>query len=172
MKLSDIKINPTNPRFIKDDKFKKLVKSIKELPIMLNKLRKVMVDENNMVIGGNMRLRALQEIGYTEIPTEQFTREDAIENNKLAKKLDPEYKDKTYEEQCRELIIKDNLEYGQNDWDLLSEQYEKEELEDWGMDVDKWEDIDFENIKSNEDREANDKKQSVTCPDCGKTFEV
>lgn len=135
LKVSEIKNNPNNPRLIRDDKFKKLVKSLKDFPIMAKKLRKVVVDENNVILGGNMRFKALKEAGMKEVHVEYFTREDAEENNRLAKELDPEHVDKTYEEQCREFVIKDNVSGGEWDWDMLAEQYDMEELEAWGLDT-------------------------------------
>ena len=106
LKISQIKNNPNNPRTIRNDKFKKLVKSLKDFPIMAKKLRKVVVDENNVILGGNMRFKAIKEAGLKEVYVEYFTREDAEENNQLAKELDPAYVDKTYEEQCREFVTK------------------------------------------------------------------
>ena len=131
MELDKIKLNPNNPRFIKDEKFKSLVKSLVELPVMTN-LREIVVDEENVIIGGNMRFRAAKEAGWKEIPTKVFTREMADENNKLTNQ------NKTYAQYCKEIMIKDNISGGEWDWELLSSQFEKEELEDWGMDIDKW----------------------------------
>lgn len=131
MELDKIKLNPNNPRFIKDEKFKSLVKSLVELPVMTN-LREIVVDEDNVIIGGNMRYRAAKEAGWKEIPTKVFTRAMADENNKLTNQT------KTYEEYCKEIMVKDNISGGEWDWELLSSQFEKEELEDWGLDVDKW----------------------------------
>lgn len=119
MKLSDIQLNPANPRSITEVKFKKLVQSLKESTKFLE--ARPIVIKDGVVFGGNMRLRALQELGYKEIPDEWvkdvsgWTAED-----------------------IHKFIVVDNIAYGDNDWDLLSEQYEKEELEAWGMDVDKW----------------------------------
>jgi ParB-like chromosome segregation protein Spo0J len=117
--LNTIKLNPNNPRSIKEDKFKKLVESIKESTKFLE--ARPIVIKDGTVYGGNMRLRALQKLGYTEVPDEWikdvsgWTAED-----------------------IHKFIVIDNIAYGDNDWDLISEQYEKEELEDWGMDVDRW----------------------------------
>ena len=133
MDIYKIRLNPDNPRTIKDDKFKKLVKSLQELPVM-TEMREVILDENNIIIGGNMRFRAAKEAGWKEIPTKVFTREMAERNNELTKQ------NKTYEEYVREIIIKDNISGGEWNFDELANQYEKEELEDWGMDVDKWAD--------------------------------
>jgi DNA modification methylase len=134
LKVSEIKNNPNNPRIIRDDKFKKLVKSLKELPIMLEK-RPVIIDENNVIIGGNMRHKAAKEAGLKEIPIERFTRDDAERNNIEAKKLDPNYIEKTYEEQVREMVIKDNVSGGEWDWDILANEWDQDELDDWGLDL-------------------------------------
>lgn len=135
LKLSDIKPNPNNPRIIKDDKFKKLVQSLKDFPIMAKKLRKVVIDEDGVILGGNMRFKAIKAAGMKEVHVEYFTREDAEENNRLAKELDTEHVDKTYEEQCREFVIKDNVSGGEWDWDLIANEWDAEELEAWGLDT-------------------------------------
>lgn len=137
MELDKIKLNPNNPRFIKDEKFKSLVKSLIELPVMTT-LREIVIDEDNVIIGGNMRYRAAKEAGWKEIPTKVFTRAMADENNKLTNQ------NKTYEQYCKEIMIKDNVSGGEWDWELLSSQFEKEELEDWGLDIDKnWKEDDI-----------------------------
>jgi len=135
MELDKIKLNPNNPRFIKDEKFKSLVKSLIELPVM-TALREIVIDEDNVIIGGNMRYRAAKEAGWKEIPTKVFTRAMADENNKLTNQS------KTYEQYCKEIMIKDNISGGDWDWELLSSEFEKEELEDWGLDIDKWKEDD------------------------------
>lgn len=117
MRLSVIKPNPSNPRVIKDDKFKKLVKSITDFPKMLE-LRPMIVNDDMILLGGNMRLKALQHIGYTEIPDEWVRKAS----------------DLTEEEQ-RQFIIKDNVGYGEWDWDMLANDFEIEELGEWGLDV-------------------------------------
>ena len=99
MLITQIKPNPNNPRIIKDIKFKQLVKSIQDFPQMLE-LRPIVIDENNIVLGGNMRLKACQEAGLTEVPVVQ------------AKDLS--------EEQKKEFIVKDNVGYGEWDWDDLA----------------------------------------------------
>ena len=117
MKLSEIKPNPSNPRVIKDDKFKKLVKSITDFPKMLE-LRPMIVNDDMILLGGNMRLKALQHIGYTEIPDEWVRKAS----------------DLTDDEQ-RQFIIKDNIGYGEWDWDMLANDFEIDELGEWGLDV-------------------------------------
>ncbi len=114
IKTKDIKPNPNNPRIIKDDKFKKLVQSIKDFPEMLE-LRPIVVDSDMVVLGGNMRLKALNEIGVEEIPV--LMAEDLTE------------------EQKRQFIIKDNVGFGEWDWDLLGNEWNETELNDWGLDV-------------------------------------
>lgn len=120
MKLSDIKANPNNPRVIKDDKFKKLVKSIHEFPKMMA-LRPMVINADNIVLGGNMRLKALKELGYKEIPDEWVRRADEL----------------TDDEQ-RRFIIADNVGFGEHDWDMLANEWSVEELSDWGLDIPDW----------------------------------
>ena len=114
VKISEVKTNPKNPRLIKDDKFKKLVKSIQEFPQMLE-LRPIVVDENNIVLGGNMRLKACKEAGLNEVYIVK------------AENLTELQKD--------EFIVKDNVGFGEWDWDELANTFEAEQLEDWGLDV-------------------------------------
>jgi hypothetical protein len=112
--ISQVIPNPTNPRIIKDNKFKKLVKSIEEFPQMLE-LRPIVVDSNMVVLGGNMRLKACLAAGLKEVPiivADQLT-----------------------DEQKAEFIIKDNVGFGEWDWDMLANQWDNVKLEDWGMDV-------------------------------------
>lgn len=113
-KISDIKSNPNNPRLIKDDKFFKLVNSIKEFPEMLN-IRPIVVNSDMIVLGGNMRLKACKEAGLKEIPVI--------------------FADDLTEEQQRQFIIKDNVGFGEWDWDILANEWDSELLEDWGVDV-------------------------------------
>ena len=113
VKINEVKPNPSNPRTIKDDKFKKLVKSIQDFPEML-KLRPLVVNSEMVVLGGNMRLKACKEAGLTEVPI--------IYANNLT------------ETQQQEFIIKDNLGYGEWNWDDLKE-WDMSDLEEWGMDI-------------------------------------
>ena len=106
--------NPDNPRFIKDYKFNKLVKSIKEFPQMLD-LRPIVVNQDMIVLGGNMRLKACEEAGLTEVPII------------FADNLTPE--------QEKEFIIKDNSSFGEWDWDLLANEWNVDQLADWGIDI-------------------------------------
>jgi ParB-like chromosome segregation protein Spo0J len=118
VKINEVKPNPKNPRIIKDGKFQKLVKSIQEFPDMLNKRPLVVftdVDNKYVVLGGNMRLKACKEIGLKEIPiivADEWT-----------------------EEQKNEFLIKDNVGFGEWDWDSLANEWDAEKLDDWGLDL-------------------------------------
>ena len=114
VKISNVKGNPDNPRIIKNDKFKKLVKSIQEFPEML-KLRPIVVDEDMMVLGGNMRLKASKDAGLKEVWIE------------VAEGLT--------EEQKKEFIVKDNVGFGEWEWDMLANEWDSSKLEGWGLDV-------------------------------------
>ena len=113
-KLYKIKSNPNNPRLIKDDKFHKLVKSIKEFPQMLD-IRPIVVNDDMIVLGGNMRLKACKEAGLKEVPI--------IKASELTA------------EQQREFIIKDNVGFGEWDWDFIANEWDAEQLDDWGLDL-------------------------------------
>ena len=114
VKVADIKANPNNPRIVKDDKFKKLVQSIKDFPKMLE-IRPIVVNDDMVVLGGNMRLKACKEAGLKEIPI--------IKASDLT------------EEQQKEFIIKDNVGYGEWDWDMIANEWDAEQLTAWGMDI-------------------------------------
>lgn len=114
VKIQEVKLNPNNPRIIKDDKFKKLVKSIQELPQMLE-IRPIVVNADMVVLGGNMRLKACKEAGLKEVPI-------IIADNLT-------------EEQQREFLIKDNVSGGEWDFEMLANEWDVEQLEDWGLDV-------------------------------------
>ena len=114
VKINAIKTNPKNPRLIKDDKFKKLVKSIQEFPQMLE-LRPIVVDENNIILGGNMRYKACIEAGLKEIYI--LKAEDLTEQQK------------------DEFIVKDNVGFGEWDWDILANEWDTEKLTDWVLDL-------------------------------------
>ena len=119
VKISKVVPNENNPRFIKDQKFKKLVKSIKEFPEML-KLRPIVVNKDMIVLGGNMRLKACAEAGLKEVYILKA--------------------DELTEQQEREFIVKDNVGFGEWDWDALGNEWNSVQLEDWGMD--NWQNMD------------------------------
>ena len=124
--IKEVKPNAVNPRYIKDYKFKKLVKSIKSFPEMLEK-RPIVVDENMIVLGGNMRLKASIEAGVKEVWI------DVAEG--------------WSEEQKKEFIIKDNVGFGEWDWDILANEWNKFEIEDWGLSLPIFQD----NLSNNDD---------------------
>jgi hypothetical protein len=113
-KLSEIKPNPNNPRVIKDHKFAQLVKSIQDFPEMLQ-IRPIVVNAEMVVLGGNMRLKACKEAGLKEVPVI--------------------FADSLTEEQQKEFIIKDNVGFGEWDWDQLANEWDEDELNEWGLDV-------------------------------------
>jgi len=112
-KIQNVKLNPNNPRIIKDDKFKKLVQSIKDFPEMLN-IRPIVVNSDMVILGGNMRYKACKEAGLKEIP---------IIITDLS------------EDKQREFLIKDNTSGGEWDWEVLANEWDSEQLEEWGLDL-------------------------------------
>ena len=120
VKITEVISNPNNPRLIKDDKFKKLVKSIQEFPDMLN-VRPIVVNKDMVVLGGNMRLKAIKEAGIKEINIEIVD---------------------WSEDKQKEFIIKDNASFGEWDWSDLANNWDSEELTDWGVDI-----IGFSNVE-------------------------
>ena len=121
--ISSITENSVNPRFINKQKFQKLVNSVKEFPAMLS-LRPIVVDKDNVILGGNMRYKACKELGLKEVYIIQA--EDLTDK------------------QAQEFIIKDNVGFGDWDWDVLANAFDNVELKEWGLDV--WqpeEDIDY-----------------------------
>jgi ParB-like chromosome segregation protein Spo0J len=115
--LNTIKENPTNPRYIDKHKFEQLKGSIREFPEMM-KLRPIVIDNEGVVLGGNMRLKALRDMAYEEVPDEWIVKADD---------LTPDQK--------KEFIIKDNVGFGAWDWDILANEWDVQDLIDWGLDV-------------------------------------
>ena len=113
VKISEVKLNPNNPRIIKDDKFKKLVQSVKDFPEMLN-IRPIVVNQDMIILGGNMRFKACKEAGLKQVPI---------------------IKTDLTEAQQREFLIKDNTSGGEWDWEVLANEWNSEELESWGLDL-------------------------------------
>ena len=127
VKISEVKSNPNNPRIIKDDKFLKLVQSIQDFPEML-KIRPIVVNSDMVVLGGNMRLKACKEAGLKKIPiiiADDFS-----------------------DEKQKEFIIKDNVGFGDWDWSVLANEWDAEQLTDWGLDIP---DFHGEEIEAEED---------------------
>jgi ParB-like chromosome segregation protein Spo0J len=122
VKISDVKINPNNPRLIKDDKFAKLVQSIKDLPQMLD-IRPIVVNSDMVVLGGNMRLKACKEAGLKQVPI-------IIADNLT-------------EDQQREFLIKDNVSGGEWDWQIIANDWDPQQLNEWGLNVPTFETQDY-----------------------------
>jgi len=149
VKINSVKANKDNPRIIKDDKFRKLVKSIEEFPEML-KLRPIVVNNEMVVLGGNMRLKACKEAG--------------LKNVHIIKAED------LTEEQQKQFIVKDNVGFGQWDWDMLANEWQPEELSDWGLDV--WQPetevdysiLDDEDLTDELDQMKDDVKKAIQVP--------
>ena len=142
VKIESIIPNEKNPRYIRDPKFNKLVNSIKDFPEMLEK-RPIVVDENMIVLGGNMRLNACKKAGLSEVwidVAEGWT-----------------------QEQKNEFIIKDNVGFGEWDWEILANEWDMKELSDWGMDLPGQ---DFSNDETDK-QIANEDEPKELCPKCG-----
>jgi ParB-like chromosome segregation protein Spo0J len=112
-KIKDVKLNPSNPRIIKDDKFAKLVESLKEFPEMAT-IRPIVCNTDMVILGGNMRFKAMQAAGWKEVPVEVVD---------------------WPEDKQAEFVIKDNVSGGEWDWDMLANQWDAEKLEAWGLDL-------------------------------------
>ena len=140
--IRTVKENKKNPRYIRDNKFKKLVKSIKDFPEMLE-YRPIIVDENMTILGGNMRYKAAKAAGLFEIYID----------------IVKDWTDK----QKEQFIIKDNVGFGDWDWDLLANEWDVKDLNDWGLNLPEFEP---NNIEINESVEVSN--EGDKCPECGK----
>lgn len=172
MKLKDLKLNEGNPRRTNVAKFDKLVQSISEFPKMM-KLRPIIIDENNVVIGGNMRVMALQKMGYDEIPDEWVRKA----------------KDLTDEERERFVIV-DNATFADWDWEVIINDWETDAVKEWGLEVPNFTsefapetspeqsrrtvtDEDIEKAKGNlAPVSKNENARKVVCPHCFQEFEI
>lgn len=157
--MSDIKLNDSNPRVIKDQQMKRLVKSIQDFPEM-TELRPIVVDENNVILGGNMRYRAMQGLGYNQT--------EVVKVSGLT------------DEQKREFIIKDNVPFGEWDWEELANGWDADELNEWGLDIpeaeaveQEVEEVDVPEVAGEPDSETGKVYQlgrhRLVCGDCTKT---
>ena len=142
MLINEIITNSNNPRICRDAKFKLLVKSIREFPEILN-LRPIVIDENNIILGGNQRYRACIEAGLTDVPV--------IHANNLT------------EEQKKQFIVRDNVSTGDWDFDLLANEWSIQDLDNWGLDIPAFANNDIEEPKDNA-------KGGKSCPNCGVTL--
>lgn len=165
IKLSKVRVNDKNPRTITEDKLRRLVESILVFPKMLT-IRPIVIDDKGVALGGNMRTRALKEIkklGRDGLQARlqqirQFNNKPVEEQNEIIQHWDAWFRDETVpviyadtltEEEKREFIIKDNSSFGAWDWDVLANEWEPEQLEDWGVDV--WQPQQIEGTASPDD---------------------
>jgi hypothetical protein len=141
--VKDIKSNPLNPRFIRDKKFEDLKKSIQDFPQMLS-LREIIVDENYIVLGGNMRLKALKDLNIKST--------DVIMWKGLA------------EDEKKEFIIKDNANYGTWDWDILANQFDEVALKKYGLDI--WQPQEYTEIQVDDfyDNQFKEEEETIREP--------
>jgi ParB-like chromosome segregation protein Spo0J len=146
--IGSIKPNPSNPRTIRDERFHKLVQSIKDFPEMLE-LRPIVTDADCVVLGGNMRLKACKAAGLKTVPVVVA--------------------DHLTESQRREFIVKDNVGFGDWDWDALANEWDAGELEAWGLEVPDSHALDFEPA-SDDTQPRLDEKAMTVCPACGHEF--
>lgn len=151
VKLSEIKLNPDNPRLISDVDMERLVKSLHDFPEM-TQLREIVVDESLTVLGGNMRTMALRKVGMKECTV------------KIVSGLT--------DEQKREFVIKDNGSMGEWDFDLLANGWSDLPLDDWGVDLpEDWlNELDLSDLPA--EGSGEEKKNETTCPKCGFKYEI
>ena len=137
--LMDIKAvipNPDNPRFIRNEDYEKLLYSIQTFPSM-TKLRKIIVNDQMIIQGGNMRYRACKELKkkkvYVDVYTQEMYQQDLKARRELAEKNGEEYKEESYEQLCKEFVIRDNVEFGQWNYDDLANEWEQDDIQKWGV---------------------------------------
>lgn len=151
VKIDKIKANSKNPRIIKDDKFKKLVESIKSFPEMLN-IRPIVVDENMVILGGNMRFRACQDAGMKDVP---IIKADALSDEKK-----------------EEFVIKDNVSSGAWDFEMLANDFDMDSIGEWGIDLPKFDESKDDENDGEKEGDETEKPNVIECPKCRHSFSV
>ena len=131
--INTIFAHPKNPRLIRNEKYLEQKKSIEETPEMMD-LRPVIIDEDDIILGGHQRWRACKELGWKDVPVMQYTREKHLKSESFTKF------NKTYELVCAEIVIKDNTHYGEFDYDILANEWDYLPLTEYGLAV--WENMD------------------------------
>jgi ParB-like chromosome segregation protein Spo0J len=145
MKINNIRINPNNPRYIKDERYQKLKNSIKDFPKMM-KLRPIIIDDRGMILGGNMRYLAMKDLGYKEIPESWVVKASELT-----------------EDERKRFTITDNIPYGDWDYDKLANEWDMTELQDWGIELPEiGKEIEFDEKERNKNDELKNE-----CPKCG-----
>lgn len=152
MKLADLVPTENNPRQIKKDDFERLKKSVQSFPQMLD-IREIVVDENNRILGGHQRVKALLANGETEV------------NVKVVEGLS--------EEEKREFVIRDNIQNGEWDFDVLANEWDDLPLDDWGIDnIFKPMPLDVDEFFKDKAESETKEVKTITCPNCGHEFEA
>lgn len=148
-KLSELKKLSNNPRQIKNEQFDKLLKSIKDNPGYFESRPIILSDRTGelIIIAGNQRYEAAKKLKLKTVPTFLLSG--------------------LTEEKEHEITIRDNVSNGSWDWDLLANNFDELKLIEWGVEIPNFDNLDFDNVKSNENREAPNKDNTVTCPKCG-----
>jgi len=149
--INKIFAHPKNPRLIRNEKYLEQKKSIEETPEMMD-LRPVIIDEDDIILGGHQRWRACKELGWKDVPVMQYTREKHLKSESFTKF------NKTYELVCAEIVIKDNTHYGEFDYDMLANEWDEYPLLEYGVPV--WE-TDMQEPNFNELTEENNKPPTV-----------
>ena len=147
MRLKDIKPNPDNPRVLRGDKFQKLKQSITEFPKMMS-LRPMVVDSDGIILGGNIRYRALQDLGFKEIPNDWVKRAEELT-----------------EDEKKRFIIADNVGFGDWDWDTLANDWDVVDLEAWGLEIPGFDEGNDEDLEDLSDKIKSMFKIEVICKD-------
>jgi hypothetical protein len=150
VKLSNLKLNPDNPRQIKKEQMERLSKSLQGFPEMLE-LREIAVDENMKILGGNMRYRALKKAGEKECIV------------KIVSGLS--------EDQKKEFAIRDNIGYGEWDMDILANLYDDLPLEDWGLELPE-SSLELEDDILPAQGSGAEKEKMTVCPKCGFRYAI
>ena len=163
IKLSGLTPNDDNPRLLKDSNWLKILNSVKESPAFME-LNPIKVDEQMLILGGNQRFRACEFLKWETVPYQVFTKAMAIINNKS--RIKNGLSEATYEEQCEEFIIKDNVSYGDWDYDMLANKWDSQNLDHYGVDVwqskdDFFEVDDLENSSKAKEPKASDDDYSI-----------
>jgi hypothetical protein len=149
MLISKIRPNDSNPRFIRNERYKKLLSSIREFPKMLE-LRPIITDDSGMIIGGNMRFRALKELKYKEIPDAWVKKASQLTD-----------------EEIHRFIVEDNVQFGEWDYGLLLEKWQAMKLDEWGVEKVKK----LDEVPRFEPKNTKDSKEVLICPKCGYQWE-
>jgi len=167
IKLSGLKPNDDNPRLLKDSNWEKILNSVKESPAFME-LNPIKVNEEMLILGGNQRFRACEFLKWETVPYQVFTKAMAIINNES--RIKNGLSEATYEEQCEEFIIKDNVSYGDWDYDILANKWDSINLDHYGVDV--WQQPSEDFFEVDEEGNSKTKKEPKASDDDYSVFEL